>query len=51
MTFRERLLAVFNGERPDVMPWFADLSYWRSAHQAIGDLLATDPPHPDVGNA
>ena len=45
MTFRERLLAVFNGEKPDVMPWFADLSYWRSAHQAIGDLpeeYATD---------
>lgn len=38
MTFRERLLSVFAGQRPDAMPWFADLSYWRSAHAAIGDL-------------
>ena len=38
MTFRERLLAVFNGQRPDVLPWFADLGYWRAAHQSIGDL-------------
>jgi hypothetical protein len=38
MTFRERLLAVFNGERPDALPWFADLSYWRWAHLSLGDL-------------
>ena len=38
MTYRERLLAVFRGDRPDAMPWFADLSYWRAAHRAIGDL-------------
>lgn len=45
MTLRERLLAVFAGEKPDVMPWYADLSYWRSAHLAFGDLppvYATD---------
>ncbi|MGQ9515230.1 MAG: uroporphyrinogen decarboxylase family protein [Thermoproteota archaeon] len=24
-------MAVFRGEQPDVMPWFADLTYWYSA--------------------
>ena len=38
MTFRERLLAVFNGEKPDVLPWMADLTYWRAAHLHMGDL-------------
>jgi hypothetical protein len=38
MTFRQRLLAVFSGDRPDAIPWFGDLSYWRAAHQAMGDL-------------
>lgn len=38
MTLRERLLAVFTGQRPDALPWFADLSYWRSAHLTLGDL-------------
>lgn len=45
MTFRERLMAVFAGQRPDVLPWFADLSYWRTAHQSNGSLppeYATD---------
>ncbi len=45
MTFRERLLAVFAGQKPDVLPWFADLSYWRSAHNSTGTLppeYATD---------
>ncbi len=28
MNFRQRLLAVLNGQRPDIMPWFADLTYW-----------------------
>ena len=27
MTVRERFLAVLKGERPDRMPWFADLNY------------------------
>lgn len=38
MTFRERLLAVFSGQRPDHLPWFGDLGYWRAAHDAMGDL-------------
>jgi len=38
MTFRERLLAVFRGERPDHLPWFGDLGYWRHAHGLMGDL-------------
>jgi hypothetical protein len=40
MTFRQRLLAVLNGDQPDVMPWFADLSYWYSAQQHRGLLPA-----------
>jgi RimJ/RimL family protein N-acetyltransferase len=28
MTFRRRLYSVLFGRRPDVMPWFSDLSYW-----------------------
>lgn len=32
MTHRERMEAVFRGERPDVMAWFGDLTYWHSAH-------------------
>ena len=38
MTFRQRLLAVFAGQKPDAMPWFADISYWFNAHKQIGDL-------------
>jgi hypothetical protein len=30
--------AVFRGERPEVMPWFGDLTYWHAAHGTIGDL-------------
>ena len=30
MTERERLLSVFNKERPDLIPWYADLSWWYS---------------------
>jgi len=28
MNNRERILALFNGEKPDRVPWFGDLSYW-----------------------
>ncbi len=38
MTFRERLLAGLRGEPTDVMPWFADLTYWRYAQQLAGTL-------------
>lgn len=38
MTLRERMEAVFRGEKPDAMAWFGDLTYWYSAHQTIGDL-------------
>jgi len=31
MNLQERLLAVFSGRQPDVMPWFADLTYWYRA--------------------
>jgi uroporphyrinogen-III decarboxylase len=31
MTLRERLLAVFRGETPDVVPAYADLSHWHVA--------------------
>lgn len=38
MTHNERLLAVFRGERPDVIPWHADLTYWYNAQRAWGRL-------------
>jgi hypothetical protein len=31
MNLQERLLAVFSGKKPDVMPWFGDLTYWYRA--------------------
>jgi hypothetical protein len=40
MNFRQRLLAVLSGRRPDVMPWFADLTYWAHAQRLAG----TFPP-------
>lgn len=32
MTLQERVLAVYRGETPDVVPWFADLSHWHAAN-------------------
>jgi uroporphyrinogen-III decarboxylase len=32
MSLRERLLAVYQGRQPDVVPALADLSYWHAAH-------------------
>lgn len=43
MTFRQRLLTALNGGRPDVLPWFADLTYWYAAQRAQGKL----PPEYD----
>lgn len=40
MTFRQRLLTVLHGQRADVMPWFADLTYWYHAQK----LKQTLPP-------
>jgi len=34
----DRLLAVFRGEKPDLMPWFADMIYWYTAHYYKGTL-------------
>ena len=31
MNLKERCLAVFRGEKPDYVPWFADLSHWQAA--------------------
>ena len=31
MDLDERIMAVFTGRQPDVMPWFADLTYWYGA--------------------
>jgi len=38
MTPNERLLAVFQGKQPDVIPWHADLTYWYNA-QRVWDKL------------
>jgi uroporphyrinogen-III decarboxylase len=38
VNFRERLLAVFEGKKPDCVPWFADLSWWYEAERSRGTL-------------
>ena len=38
MTLRQRIEAVFRGDRPDAMVWFADLTYWHDSHNRMGDL-------------
>lgn len=38
MNQRERLLAVFNGEAPDAVPWYGDLSYWYDGQERRGTL-------------
>jgi len=38
MTPQDGLMAVFRGEKPDVMPWFVDMIYWYDAHLHWGSL-------------
>lgn len=38
MNFRERALKVLKGEKPDRIPWFADLSWWMLAHREKRDI-------------
>jgi hypothetical protein len=38
MNLQERLLAVFSGKKPDIMPWFADLTYWYRARLYQNEL-------------
>ena len=38
MTLRQRIEAVFRGEKPDAMVWFGDLTYWYASHSTIGDV-------------
>ncbi len=38
MNLEERLLTVFSGRKPDVMPWFADLTYWYNAQVYLNRL-------------
>ncbi|MEM2888872.1 MAG: uroporphyrinogen decarboxylase family protein [Candidatus Bathyarchaeia archaeon] len=38
MNVLERLLAVFSRKKPDVMPWFADLTYWYKAKSYKNEL-------------
>jgi len=38
MSLRQRLLAVFRGETPDRVPFFADLSYWYESQRLLGTL-------------
>lgn len=38
MTIRERVLAVFQGEQPEVVPWLGDLTYWAGAMGTQGKL-------------
>ena len=36
MTIRQRVISVFEGRVPDVMPWFADLTYWITGQRNRG---------------
>ena len=38
MNPRERILAVFNGETPDRVPWFGDLTWWVNSKAQHGGL-------------
>jgi len=38
MTPRERVDAIFAGQPVDVLPWFADLQWWRAGMEASGRL-------------
>jgi hypothetical protein len=38
LTERERALAILNKEKPDQVPWFADLSYWVHYLQESGKI-------------
>lgn len=38
MNERERLLAVFKGEKPDIIPWYPDLSWWYDGQKKKGKL-------------
>ena len=36
MTYREQVLKILNGEKPDKVPWFGDLDYWANGLIANG---------------
>jgi hypothetical protein len=36
MSERQRVLAILNGQKPDQVPWFADLDYWMVYMQTEG---------------
>lgn len=38
MTERERVLSVFRKEKPDITPWFGDLSWWYNSRKEKGIL-------------
>ncbi len=38
MNLRERLLKVFTKEKPDIIPWYADLSWWYNSQVSKGLL-------------
>lgn len=40
MNDRERILALFEGRRPDRVPWFGDLTYWAGAMERRGEVPA-----------
>ena len=50
MTIRQRILAVYRGERPDVVPFMLDLSHWHyHKHHRPWDLsLSYDKPDTDL---
>jgi len=40
MTTRQRLLTLFKGEKPDRVPWYADLDYWATGLIGRGEKPA-----------
>ena len=39
LTPRERVDAIFAGKPVDVLPWFADLQWWRAGMETSGKLV------------
>ncbi|HOE62209.1 MAG TPA: uroporphyrinogen decarboxylase family protein [Candidatus Sumerlaeota bacterium] len=45
--FRKRALDVLKGQKPDRLPWFADLSWWRLGEKSAGTLAPNFDGEPE----
>ncbi len=48
MTLRERILSVYRGDTPDVVPVMLDLSHWWLHRQRLPWDLAASPLEPET---